>query len=192
MFPAKLPTELPVRLPRLPDLNALATRWPQPPASLRRLLGTLPSLPLSGVFVTLFNLAAWRALKDLDWANLHGRRFCVHVRDLGIKSYFSLGPTGLRPEMADHADVTFTATARDFLHLALRLEDPDTLFFNRRLLIEGNTDLGLTVKNMLDAVELDSLLASLPAPAARLIMSLRQRLAREAGDDLMSAAPIGA
>ena len=40
-----------------------------------------------------------------------------------------------------------------FLQLVARQEDPDTLFFNRELLIEGDTELGLVVKNMLDAVE---------------------------------------
>lgn len=136
----------------------------------------LPVLPVSAAFVALFNVAAWRGLKDLDWATLRGKRFCVHVRDLGLKTYFSVGATGLRPQLADHADVTFTATAQDFLRLALRLEDPDTLFFNRRLLIEGNTDIGLTVKNMLDAVELDSLLAAMPAPAAYVLRALRARI----------------
>lgn len=113
----------------------------------------------------------------MDWAALNGKRFCVQVRDLGLKSYFSVTGKGLRPEMADHADVTFTATAQDFTRLALRLEDPDTLFFNRRLAIEGNTDLGLTVKNMLDAVELDTLLAAMPMPMARLLTGMRRRMA---------------
>lgn len=144
-----------------------------------RLTAVLPTLPVSAAFVALFNLSAWRALKDLDWAAIRDKRFCIHVRDLGVKSYFSVGRGGLRPQFGDHADVTFTATARDFTRLALRLEDPDTLFFNRRLLIEGNTDLGLTVKNMLDAVELDSLLAALPAPAAFVLKTLRQRMAAE-------------
>lgn len=152
-----------------------------------RLSAALPALPVSAAFVALFNLAAWRALKDLDWAAIRDKRFCVHVRDLGLKSHFSVGRGGLRPQFGDHADVTFTATARDFTRLALRLEDPDTLFFNRRLLIEGNTDLGLTVKNMLDAVELDSLLAALPAPLAFVLRSLRQRMADEADDRYLAS-----
>jgi predicted lipid carrier protein YhbT len=161
---------------------------PAMPIPLSRLVGKLPGLPVSVVFVTLFNRMAWRGLHDLDWAALRGKRFCVHVRDLGGKSYFSVTGQGLRPEMADHADVTFTATSDDFLRLALRLEDPDTLFFNRRLLIEGNTDLGLTVKNMLDAVELDTLLATMPAPIAGLLAALRRRMV-DAGMDLSSALP---
>jgi hypothetical protein len=37
---------------------------------------------------------------------------------------------------------------------ATRKEDPDSLFFNRRLSLEGDTELGLVVKNTLDALEL--------------------------------------
>jgi predicted lipid carrier protein YhbT len=153
----------------------------RPKLPLPRIAAALPSLPVSAAFVTLFNLAAWRALKDLDWANVRDQRFCVHVRDLGMKTYFSIGRDGMRPQFGDHADVTFTATAKDFTRLALRLEDPDTLFFNRRLLIEGNTDLGLTVKNMLDGIEFDTLLAALPRPLAFVLKALRQRMADEPG-----------
>ena len=46
-----------------------------------------------------------------------------------------------------------SARARDFIALAIREEDPDTLFFNRNLVMEGDTDLGLLVKNTLDAVD---------------------------------------
>ena len=48
-----------------------------------------------------------------------------------------------------------------YLQLLARQEDPDTLFFNRELEITGDTELGLLVKNMLDAVEWPSL-PSLP------------------------------
>ena len=52
---------------------------------------------------------------------------------------------------------TITATLSVFLRLLAREEDPDTLFFNRELSVEGDTELGLMVKNMLDAVELPKL-----------------------------------
>jgi predicted lipid carrier protein YhbT len=46
----------------------------------------------------------------------------------------------------DATDLTISANAQDFLRLAQRQEDPDTLFFNRRLSMEGDTELGLVVK----------------------------------------------
>jgi len=153
---------------------------PPIPKPLVRLVAALPSWPASRAFVAVGNLAAWPSLRELDWSHVAGRRFCVHVRDLGLKLYFSLRADGFRAERNGLADVTFTATAADFARLALRLEDPDTLFFNRRLLIEGDTDLGLTVKNMLDAVELETAAAGMPAGMGRVVMKLRQLAMREA------------
>ena len=67
-------------------------------------------------------------------------------------------------------------TLMDLIRLALRLEDPDTLFFNRRLLIEGNTDIGLRVKNMLDGVEFESLLESFPGVLGKIVLAIRKKL----------------
>ena len=49
-------------------------------------------------------------------------------------------------------DLTIRSTVSGYLALALRREDPDTLFFTRRLVMTGDTDLGLVVKNTLDAI----------------------------------------
>jgi len=131
------------------------------------LAGRLPALPASLVLAVAVNRLAWRVLGDLDWATLEGKRFCVRIKDSGLRAYFSVGPRGLVPQVIEVADVTFTASADDFLRLALRREDPDTLFFNRRLLIEGDTNLGLNLKNRLDSVDLEPLLGRMPAPARR-------------------------
>lgn len=48
-------------------------------------------------------------------------------------------------------DITVRARLEDYLALALRREDPDSLFFARRLVIEGDTELGVALKNALDA-----------------------------------------
>lgn len=40
-----------------------------------------------------------------------------------------------------------------FKTLAERRQDPDQLFFQRRLVIEGDTELGLALKNLLDSLE---------------------------------------
>jgi predicted lipid carrier protein YhbT len=133
---------------------------PTLPRVLSRLTVTIPAWPFtpptSRAFAFAANLAAWPSLRELDWSHVHGRHFCVQVSDIGLQFFFTLHAEGFRAERRSRADVTFTATSADFARLALRLEDPDTLFFNRRLLIEGDTDLGLTVKNMLDAVELEN------------------------------------
>jgi O2-independent ubiquinone biosynthesis accessory factor UbiT len=55
------------------------------------------------------------------------------------------------------ADVTFSANVPELLLIASGKEDPDSMFFQRKLLIEGDTELGLEVKNLLLAIELDAL-----------------------------------
>jgi predicted lipid carrier protein YhbT len=44
-----------------------------------------------------------------------------------------------------------------FLLMLARREDPDTLFFQRLLAIEGDTALGLEIKNFLDRLEWEAL-----------------------------------
>lgn len=159
-------------------------RLPTIPQPLARVLRRLPALPTSLSLVAVLNRVAWKSLKELDWTPMRGKRFGVHVRDTGLRAYFSVSRSGFITEINEQADVTFTATAADFMRLALRQEDPDTLFFNRRLLIEGNTDLGLRVKNMLDAVELDTVMQQLPAFMARAVEALRQK---GLGQDIVAA-----
>ena len=146
-----------------------------PPTILAKLLTRLPAYPASLAFVSAFNLTVWKSLQELEWDALQGRRFCIHIRDLGIRLGFAVGRSGLQAHATGEADVTFTATLMDFIRLAMRLEDPDTLFFNRRLLIEGDTDLGLRTKNMLDGVEFDTLLASFPRTIGKVVQRVRKQ-----------------
>ena len=64
------------------------------------------------------------------------------------------------PSQAIQEDVGFKASGDDLLLIAGRKQDPDTLFFQRRLQIEGDTELGLEVKNLIDAIDLDQLPSS--------------------------------
>lgn len=146
------------------------------PGFLAHLNSRLPALPFSLAMTAALNLSVWPVLRGMDWQALRGRRFCVRVCDLGLAAYFSLSDAGFAAQVNEQADVRFTATAADYVRLALRLEDPDTLFFDRRLGIEGDTELGLTVKNLLDAVELEQVARALPAGLGRLVMGLRQRM----------------
>lgn len=86
---------------------------------------------------------------------LAGRTFLIDVLDTGGRACFTYRNGLFRPLFTVPAtpDLVFRAKLSAFLQLAARQEDPDTLFFNRSLSIEGDTELGLIVKNMLDAME---------------------------------------
>ena len=82
---------------------------------------------------------------------LRGKVLRLEIAGLGFGPQFTLDFFGLRPSFG-RADVTVRASLADYLALALRREDPDTLFFTRRLVLEGDTELGLALKNALDAL----------------------------------------
>jgi len=136
------------------------------PPRLARLVAGLPAAPPSRVFAMAANRWLWPALKTLDWQPLVGRRYAIRVKDLGLSLRFSIGMRGFAPD-SGVPDLTISAAARDFLLLMSRREDPDTLFFSRRLVSEGDTELGLIVKNLLDALDPEMVLEHLPAPLAR-------------------------
>jgi len=133
------------------------------PAQVARIGAHLPQLPPTLALVAGLNLALDRILPRDALEPLTGKRLLMKVNDAGLALRFTFTPRGFRPLLDPRQpDLTISATARDYLALALREEDPDTLFFSRRLLMEGETDLGLLVKNTLDAVDWDALTARLP------------------------------
>lgn len=154
------------------------------PAQVGAVLSRLPAYPGSLLLVTALNVALARHLSpDVRQLLLH-KHLRVEVRDARLA--FDLAWTGERfaaCARAPHADLTLRASAHDFLLLAQRKQDPDTLFFSRRLAMEGDTELGLVVKNALDALDLP-VLDPLQWTPSRVLQRLRQgarRTGREHG-----------
>lgn len=124
------------------------------PAPVRRLLSLLPAAPGSRLFSSALNLALLRHLPDDVRAALHGKRLRLAAPDAGIAFDFAWNGNAFKPAAHGAApDLVISASLHDFAQLAARKEDPDTLFFSRRLLMEGDTELGLMVKNTLDAID---------------------------------------
>ncbi|RLA46720.1 MAG: SCP2 domain-containing protein [Gammaproteobacteria bacterium] len=91
---------------------------------------------------------------ELDF--LEGLIIRIRVRDLGYDWGISkLGQQLIFVQGSDDAEGSISGDSHEFLLLAGRREDADTLFFQRRLVIEGNTELGLQVKNLIDSIDLD-------------------------------------
>lgn len=104
---------------------------------------------------------------------LDGKVVSLRATDLPLQFTFRIQERRLEPATHAVADVTVRAAVRDFVALARREEDPDTLFFQRRLSVEGATEAGLCLKNLLDGFtfDLDAHCRDiLPAPVASLLM----------------------
>ncbi|MDD2711863.1 MAG: SCP2 sterol-binding domain-containing protein [Simplicispira sp.] len=125
------------------------------PAPVAAVLSRLPAYPGSALLTTALNVSIARQLPADVGALLLHKRLRIHVRDARVTFDFTWTGGAFAPR-ARHADIDLciAASAHDFVRLAQRQEDPDTLFFNRRLSMEGDTELGLVVKNTLDALEL--------------------------------------
>ena len=125
------------------------------PNPMGALLSRLPAYPGSLLFVTALNLALAKILTPDITQFLLGKKLRLRVTDVQWTFDFAWANgrfTACQNNGA--ADLTISASAHDFVLLARRQEDPDTLFFSRRLSMEGDTELGLLVKNTIDAIEL--------------------------------------
>lgn len=104
----------------------------------------------------LQQLLSWQfhsALAEGELNFLQGCWLGIEIRDLGLRWATTVEQGVLRVADRSEADVWFRGDANDLLLVAARRLDPDTLFFQRRLVIEGDTELGLEVKNLMDAID---------------------------------------
>lgn len=126
------------------------------PQSVAQALERLPRFPGSALFVTGLNLVLARHLHPDTLHMLEGRSLRIHVADAHVRFDYTWRNHAFRAARHGDAepDLTIRADAVDFYRLLQRREDPDTLFFSRRLVIEGDTELGLMVKNTLDSIDL--------------------------------------
>ncbi len=109
------------------------------------------------------------ALEEGDFEFLEHRWMRLSVTDMALTAYISFENDRLIvAEQCENVDVSFEADANDLILIAARREDPDTLFFQRRLKIEGDTELGLEVKNLMDSVDWDAL----PKPLSAMLQQL--------------------
>lgn len=105
---------------------------------------------------------------------LRDRVLEIHLSDARVRFRITLGHDGLRASDKADADVVIEGDCAEFLLLVSQQEDPDSLFFSRRLRLSGDTELGLQVKNFLDAQELPE---ALHAPLRKLGVWVQRRQA---------------
>src|SRR5690554_5445064 len=98
-------------------------------------------------------------IADGTFDALDDRWLKIGILDLGLAWCISKDVHKSKLAVRRHApfEASICGNWREFLLLASRQEDPDTLFFRRRLQIDGDTELGLAVKNLIDSLDPESL-----------------------------------
>lgn len=173
-------------VPRIGTMNAMSeyptdALWASlllaalpPPRRLAPLLRAVPA----AVRDRLLQRACMQVLRaslaggDLDF--MQGRRLGIEVSDLGLRWVVERQGERLQVDQGE-AEASVRGSATDLLLLAARLEDADTLFFQRRLILTGDTELGLTVRNLLERLPWESV-----PLAVRIGLNRGARLARAA------------
>lgn len=149
---------LPIRHRLSLPVHRPATENPVLPSFLSRPVKLIPQKITSSVIVQALNTLLMEPLQEGDLDFLINQRVSVEVSDLNLRFALTLANDQLMSvpwQENDHLNLT--GNVYEFLLLASRTEDADTLFFQRRLKMVGSTDLGLEVKNLLDGMEMDAI-----------------------------------
>lgn len=136
------------------------------PTILRPTLKLVPHGAQKAALLPALHSVFKEAIEDGDFEFLQDKWLRISVTDLDLHWWISFDQDKLimaKPSEMVAEDVSFSASGDDLLLIAGRKQDPDTLFFQRRLKIEGDTELGLEVKNLIDAIDLDQLPSSVHA-----------------------------
>ena len=143
-MPSAVASKVALQLSR--SLPGVIKRLPEPPFFLQKKIGER---------VLRHLMAEQIEMGDFDF--LQDRWLQISITDMGLNFFLSFADDKLilSNEVAQ-ADVVFSGDSKEFILLASRSEDPDTLFFQRRLMIEGDTELGLYIKNSIDGIDFDN------------------------------------
>lgn len=130
-----------------PILSLIATKMPQR-------LNTM-------VVEKLLNSAFKEQIDDGDFEFLEGRLLQIEIIDANLFLGLSFKKNKMNcfhfNKQACQSDVTLSIETLDAISLIQQEVDPDTLFFQRKLKIKGDTDLAHHVKNTIDTLDPEKL-----------------------------------
>ncbi|KRE89078.1 hypothetical protein ASG87_05915 [Frateuria sp. Soil773] len=164
----------PAMLPNPASAAPRLLRLLPPPRRLAPLLHALPGRWQRRLLEAAMARVLAAPLRDGSLDFMRGRRLAVEVSDLRLRWVLEL--RGGRLVAVDEApEASVRGSATDLLLLAGRLEDADTLFFQRALVLTGDTELGLTARNLLERLPWEAVPLGL-----RIALNRGARLARAA------------
>lgn len=129
---------------------------------LPRLLGApfslVPDSIISRLVTVVLNNALAEPLRVGELDFLRQRSLLIRLVDASVSVHLTVsGQVLVAASPRAVSDLSIEASVYDFLVLVGQQEDPDTLVFQRRLVVQGDTELGLEVKNFLDGLDVESI-----------------------------------
>ncbi len=120
-------------------------------------LKLIPAKAHGFILSSILNRLFRSELADGELDFLEGRVVQIKVSDLGLVYNLTLKNGVISEAGSRSRELGISGSVYDYLLLISGKEDPDTLFFQRHLIMDGDTGLGVHLKNMLAAVEIDKL-----------------------------------
>jgi predicted lipid carrier protein YhbT len=139
------------------EMSGHSSTWPAPLQALQRAAATavsrLPPHPSAWLAARLLDRVLLPRLPADARAALAGACVELRVIDLGLRVRLRLGPRGFEAApWQGEAALRIRAPAASYARLGRGEDDPERLFFERALVMEGDSELGLVLKNTLDAI----------------------------------------
>jgi len=160
----------PIPAPLQKTFEPLAQRLLQP-RSLARIATRMPRRLNHVVVEQLLNRVFAEQIEEGDFDFLQHRVLQVEMIDAGLFVAVSFAQNRMQCRyfggQPGDSDVMLSITVSDAIDLIQQQVDPDTLFFQRKLRINGNTELAHHVKNTIDTLN--------PAVIPRFVIKLMQQ-----------------
>ena len=119
----------------------------------RAVVRRLPVQPPSFIAARLLDRLLLPRLDDTTRASLSNRTVEVELVETGLRVRLRLGERGFQVAPShDEPALRICARTNALWRLARGEDDADRLFFERALVMEGDTEFGLILKNTLDAI----------------------------------------
>lgn len=151
-----------------------------PPASplslLRGLVTRLPQFPPSAASALALNLLLREVVESPALDPARGKLVRVEIPDVGLALSYRVHRSGVSASAGAEPDVTIIADSEAMWSLVTGREDADMLFFSRRLVMTGDTELGLLIRNTLDAIDREKVLRLRVPRPGEVLRALRETL----------------
>lgn len=137
--------------------NSTVSSSPRLPKPFSFPLKVLPQALHNRFLANIINKILVNDLNEGELDFLQDKSVAIEISDIGMRYQMTLSGVRLVGSnvQADN-DLTVRASLYDFMSMASRQVDPDTLVFQRRLVMEGDTELGLGLKNYLDGMDVEA------------------------------------
>ena len=127
------------------------------PKRLTKIAKALPFKLNAILFETIANKVLFVQIKQGDFDFLQNKTLQINMLDADLMLGLSFKNNTITcihfSEQAFLADVTLAVNTSDAISLIKQEVDPDTLFFQRKLKIQGDTELAHHIKNIIDTLD---------------------------------------